>query len=162
LDTGFFALAVGAVMPPYIRCLQTLTAAAVVFAILGACGLPPPRRGPRPLPRPRRPVGEVTIRSLTGTWDAARPAADDRPVLTLSLVQHGDTLEGSLRTGGRTLASDASWPAHLDAGGRFVLVFGQAPETIVVRGRPDPSGDRIPVTVTGLGPEPMATVLRRR
>ena len=44
----------------------------------------------------------------------------------------------------------------------FVLVFGQAPEEIVVRGRPDASGDRIPVAITGLGPDPVAAQFQRR
>ena len=163
LDTGIFAVAVGVpVMPPRIRCLQTLTAAAVVFAILGACGIPPPRRGPRPFPRPRRPTSEITIRSLTGSWEAFRPTADGTHVLRLSLVQHGDTLEATLLVGDRTLASDPKWPAHLDAEGRFVLVFGQAPATVVVRGRPDASSERIPVTITGLGPDPVAAQFQRR
>jgi hypothetical protein len=148
-------------MPPLIRCLQTLTVAAVVFAILGACGLPPPRR-PRAIPRPRRPGTEITIRSLTGSWQAVRPTSDGAQVLRLSLVQRGDSLEGTLSIGDRTLASDSSAPARLDAAGLFVLVLGHAPEKAFVRGRPDASGDRIPVTITGLGSDPLVVVFQRR
>ena len=148
-------------MPPRIRCLQTLTAAAVVFAILGACGIPPPRRSPRPI-RPRRPSTEITIRSLTGRWEAFRPTSEGSQVLELSLVQRGDTLEATALLGERTLATDPQWPAHLDADGRFVLVFGRAPATVVVRGRPDASGDRIRVTITGLGVDPIAAQFQRR
>ncbi len=149
-------------MPPLVRCLQTLTAAAIVFAILGACGLPPPRRGRRVIVRPRPPRSEITIRSLTGHWDASRPTPTGPQVLRLSLVQRGDTLEGTLLTGDRTLASDQGSLARLDAKGLFVLVLGQAPEKVIVRGRPDVSGDRIPVTITGFSPEPLAVVFQRR
>jgi hypothetical protein len=149
-------------MPTLVRCLQTLTAAAVVFAILGACGLPPPRRGPRPIPRPRRPVTEITIRSLTGHWEALRQTPDGPQVLRLSLVQRGDTLDGALLLGARTLSTDPQWPAHLDVDGRFVLVFGQAPARVVVRGRPDASGERISVTIAGQEADPIATQFQRR
>jgi hypothetical protein len=150
------------IMPSHVRCLQTFTAAAVVFAILGACGIPPPRRGPRPMPRPRRPSVAITIRSLTGRWEGSRPTSDGTQVLSLSLVQRGDTLEATLLLGDRTLATDPKWPAHLDTDGRFVLVFGQAPPTVVVRGRPDASGDRIRATITGLEPDPMVAEFQRR
>ena len=164
LDTGIFAVAVGVIstMPPPVRCLQTLTAGALVFAILGACGFSPPSRRRPGIIRPRPPRSEITIRSLTGQWEAVRPMPDDTQVLRLSLVQRGDSLDGTLLVGGRTLASDPGSPARLDANGLFVLVFGQAPERVMMRGRPDVSGDRIPVTITGFGPEPLHLVFRRR
>jgi hypothetical protein len=163
LDTGIFALAVRAMptMPPAVRCLQTLTAAALVFAILGACGLPPPRRGPRPIPRPRRPGVEITIRSLTGRWEASRTTTDGRQRLELSLVQRGDTLEGTLLIESRTLLS-ANASARLDAAGQFVLVFGQLPQRLFVRGRPDATGDRIPVLIDGLDPQQISIVFQRK
>jgi len=164
LDTGFFAVAVGVMstMPPPVRCLQTLTAAAVIFAMLGACGLPPPRHGPRPIPRPRRPGVEITIRSLTGRWEASRPTPDGPEVLELSLVQRGDSLEGILVIGGRTLRTDPVSPARLDAAGLFVLVFGQLPQRLVVRGRPGASGDRISAWVSGVDPQPIPVTFVRR
>ena len=164
LDTGIFALAVGVVsaMPPPVRCLQTLTAGALVFAILGACGFTPPTRRRPGIVRPRPPRSEITIRSLTGQWEAFRPMPDDTQLLRLSLVQRGDTVYGTLLAGDRALASDHGSPALLDANGLFVLVFGQPPERVVVRGRPDVSGDRMPVTITGLSAEPLHLFFRRR
>jgi hypothetical protein len=163
LDTGIFALAVGAVstMPPPVRCLQTLTAAAVVFAILGACGLPPPRRGTPVVIRPRRPATGVTIRSLTGDWEAVHGTPAGPVDVRLALVQSGDTLQGTLRVGDRILASDATWPARLDTSGRFVMVFGQSHE-IVGRARLDASGDWFSMAVAGLAEEQLSLIFQRR
>jgi hypothetical protein len=164
LDTGIFAVAVGVMsaMPTRVQCFQTLTAAAVVFAILGACGLPPPRRGPRPIPRPRRPGPEVTVRSLTGRWEAVRATPAGPQIVGLSLVQHGDTVRATLAIGDRTMSNDPRHPAHLDARGQFILVFWQLPETIAIRGRPDASGKWIAATINGLDPQPVRTVFQRK
>jgi len=145
LDTGFFAVA-----------------AAALFAILGACGLPPPGRPTRVIVRPRPPRAEVTIRSLTGTWVAVWQTPDAVETLTLSIVQSGDTLAGRLIVQGRALASDPARPAHLDAAGQFVLGFGQAHENVIVRGRPDMTGDRISASISGLAAHPAAVVFHRR
>jgi len=148
-------------MPP-LRFLQTCTAAAALFAILGACGLPAPGRGTRVIVRPRPPRAEVTIRSLTGTWVAVWQTPDAGEALTLSLVQSGDALAGTLIAQGRSLASDASQPARLDVAGQFALGFGQAHERLVIRGRPDATGDRISASISGLSAQPAAVTFRRQ
>lgn len=164
LDTGFFAVAgeVGPTMLLSVRCLQTVTIAAAAFAILGACGLPPPGRGPRVVVRPHRPAREITIRSVTGDWNASRRTAGGAQALRLSLIQRGDTLQGTLSVGTLTVATDPATPARLGVDGSFVLVFVHSPENIVLRGRPDASGERIPVAISGVGPELLAVVFRRR
>ena len=145
-----------------VRLSQTVAAGAVVFAILGGCGFAPPsRRGPVVI-RPRPPGPEVTIRSLTGEWEAVQPTASGPRMIGLSLVQRGDTVRATLAIDGRTLSDDPSRPARLDARGQFVLVFGQSTEVIVVRGRPDASEDWIAATLTGLDSEPLPTVFQRR
>jgi hypothetical protein len=143
-----------------LRCLQTVTAAAALFAILGACGLTPLSRGPRVRPRPPRP--EITIRSLTGTWDAVVKRDEGVETLTLTLEQSGDSLTGTLSVDGVARPSDAAWPAHLDMRGQFTLRFGQSHETIWLRGRPDASGDEIAGWITGAArASVMATFIRR-
>ena len=72
-----------------LRSLQTLTAGAALFAILGACGLAPARSAPRPIVRPHPPRGDLTVRSLTGRWVGVRQTPDAVETLTLSLVQSG-------------------------------------------------------------------------
>lgn len=146
---------------PSLRCLQTFTAAAALFAILGACGLAPAVSAPRPIARPRPPRAEVTIRSLTGTWVADRETPDGAETLTLSMVQSGDALAGTLIVQGRALASDPAQPAHLDAAGQFVLGLGHAHE-IVVRGRPDAMGDRISTSISGLSALPVVVTFARQ
>ena len=148
-------------MPP-LRCLQTFTAAAALFAILGACGLSAPSRGTRVIVRPRPPRAEVTIRSLTGTWVAVWQTPDAIQALTLSLVQSGDALVGTLVVQSRALASDPARPAHLDVVGQFALGFGQEQEIVVVRGRPDATGDRISASISGLLAQPVSLTFRRR
>lgn len=147
-------------MPPLIRCLQTLTAAAVVFAILGACGIAPPRRGPVVL-RPRRPGPDVTIRSLTGEWEAVHGTAAGPRLIRMTLLQSGDSLRGSLAIGSRTLPSDPASPAQIDASGRFSIVFGQSQE-MVGRGRVDASGDWFSLEITGLEAQPISLIFQRR
>ena len=148
-------------MPP-LRCLQTCTAAAALFAILGACGLPAPRRGTRVIVRPRPPRAEVTIRSLTGTWVAVWQTPDAAETLTLSMVQSGDALSGTLIVQGRGLASDPTKPAHLSIVGQFALELGQAHERVAIRGRPDATGDRISASISGLSAHPVVVTFRRR
>jgi hypothetical protein len=145
-----------------LRCLQTCTAAAALYAILGACGAPLPRIGPRVIVRPRPPRAEVTIRSLTGTWAAVWRTPDGLDTLTLSIVQRGDTLSGTLIVQGRGLASDPTRPARLSIVGRFTLEFDQSPDGVVVRGQPDASGDRISASISGLSAHPLVVTLRRR
>ena len=145
-----------------LRCLQTCTAAAALFAILGACGMPPPGRPTRVIVRPRPPRAEVTIRSLTGTWLAVWQTPDAVETLTLSIVQSGDALAGTLIVQGRALPSDPARPAHLDAAGQFAIRFGQSHENIVVRGRPDVTGDRISVSISGLAAHPVVAVFHRQ
>jgi hypothetical protein len=104
----------------------------------------------------------VTIRSLTGTWLAVWQTPDAVETLTLSIVQSGDALAGTLIVQGRGLASDPVRPTHLDAAGQFVIGFGQPNENVVVRGRPDATGDRISVSISGLAAHPVAVVFHRR
>jgi hypothetical protein len=145
-----------------VRCLQTVTAAAVLFAIVGACGLTPLSRGPRVRARPPLRRSEVTIRSLTGTWEAVVQGAGGPETLTLTLLQRGDAISGTLTARGSTLPSDTASPAHLDARGQFTLGFGQSHERVWIHGRPDVSGDQIAGWVTGATRESvMATFVRR-
>src|SRR6185295_9586965 len=97
-----------------LRYLQTLTAGAALFAILGACGLAPARSAPRPIVRPHPPRGDVTIRSLTGRWVAVRQTPDAIGTRSLSLGQSGDRLTGTLTVDGRTFVSDPAREALLD------------------------------------------------
>ena len=144
-----------------LRCLQTCTAAAALFAALGACGLPPPGRPTRVILRPRPPRAEMTIRSLTGMWVAVWQTPDRVETLTLSLVQSGDTLTGTLVVQGRSLSSDSRRPASLDLAGQFAIEFGQSLENVIVRGRPDATGDRIFTSVSGLSTQPASLTFRR-
>jgi hypothetical protein len=148
-------------MPP-LRVLQTLTAAAALFAILGACGLPPPGRATRVVVRPRPPRAEVTIRSLTGTWAAVWRTPDGLETLTLSVVQSGDALSGTLSVQGRSLASSPARPAQLDVAGQFALALGQSHERVVVLGRPDATGNRISASISGLSGHPVVVTFQRQ
>ena len=145
-----------------VRLLQTCTAAAALFAVLGACGLPAPGRRPWVVVRPRPAPPDVTIRSLTGTWVALRQASDGEDALTIVLVQSGDTLTGTLVIDGKALGSDPSVPARLDSTGRFALEFGRTHERLTLRGRPDATADRISASIIGLSEQPMVATFRRR
>jgi hypothetical protein len=145
-----------------VRCLQIGTAAIALFAVLGACGAAPAGRRPRTIVRPRPARAEVTIRSLTGTWEAAGQRSGGDDALTLVLVQSGDTVAGTLTVGGRTLASDPAAPARLDAHGRFAIALGRTHERLVVGGRPDATADTIFASVSGLAPQPVLVTFRRR
>ena len=147
---------------PLLRCLQTCTAAAALFAILGACGLPAPRLGPRVIVRPRPPRAEVIIRSLTGVWVAVWRTPDALETLTLSTVQSGDALSGTLIVQGRSLASDPARPAQLSILGRFTLELGQSHERVVVRGQPDATCDGISASISGLSAQPVVVTFRRQ
>jgi hypothetical protein len=133
---------------PLLRCLQTCTAAAALFALLGACGLAPPR-SQRVIVRPRPPRTEITIRSLTGIWDATINTPQGRLPVTLSIVQSGDVVAGQLTFRDRSWESRPAPPAHIDNSGAFVLVFGSVPE-IVLRGRASDNGVCIGARVEGL------------
>ena len=135
-----------------VRCLQTCTAAAALFALLGACGLAPPR-SQRVIVRPRPPRTEITIRSLTGVWDATLNTPEGRTPLTLSVVQSGDALTAQLTFRDRSWASRPAPPARIDNSGAFVLVFGSSPE-IVLRGRASDNGVYIAARVEGLALRP--------
>ena len=147
---------------PLLRCFQICTAAAALFAILGACGVPVPRAGTRIITRPRPPQAEVTIRSLTGTWVAAWRTPDGLETLALSIVQRGDALSGTLIVQGRGLASDPTRPAQLSIVGRFTLELGQPHEVVVIRGQPDATGDYISASIGGLSAHPVVVTFRRR
>jgi hypothetical protein len=144
-----------------LRYLQTLTAGAALFALLGACGLAPARSAPRPIVRPHPPRGDLTIRSLTGMWVGVRQTPDATETLTLSLVQSGDALTGSLTRDGQTFTSDPARPARLEPSGQFVLEFGRAHE-IVVQGRTEATGNRISTSIKSLATQPIVVVFRRR
>jgi hypothetical protein len=133
---------------PLLRCFQTCTAAAALFALLGACGLAPPR-SQRVIVRPRPPRTEITIRSLTGVWDATINTPEGRTPLTLSVVQSGDALTAQLTFRERSWDSRPAPPARIDDSGGFVLVFGPSPE-IVLRGRASDNGVHIGARVEGL------------
>jgi hypothetical protein len=148
-------------MPP-LRCLQICTAAAALFVILGACGLPPPGRATPPVVRPPPPRPHMTIRSLTGTWLGGWQTPEGVETLTMSIVQSGSALSGTLTTQADTFATDPGRPAHVDVNGRFALEFGRSHERVVVRGRPDASADRIVASVTGLSTDPVPVTFRRR
>jgi hypothetical protein len=149
-------------MSRLVRCLQTCTAAAALFALLGACGLTPLSRGPRvrPHPRPYRP--EVTIRSLTGTWVAILDTPGGAETLSMSLVQSGNTLTGTLRIGGRTMASDPAQPALLGSFGEFVLGFGRSHERVVVAARPSAGADRLSASIRCIDVPAVAAIFTRR
>jgi hypothetical protein len=149
-------------MMPAARCLQTVTAAAALFAILGACGLTPLSRGPRVRARPPAPRPDITIRSLTGTWDAVVQGPDGQEILSLTLLQSGDTISGTLTVDGVAHRSDAGLPSHLDVRGHFTLGFGQSQEKLWLRARPDARGDQIAGWITGARrASVMATFVRR-
>ena len=147
-------------MTAFVRCLQTCTAAAALFALLGACGLTPLSRGPRS-PHPGRPRAAITIRSLTGVWVAVRETPAGRQAVSLSLVQNGNSLGGILTCGDRALASDPAQPAFLGTAGEFTIGFGRSHERIVVQARPDAGGDRLVASVRGLDREPVALIFTR-
>jgi len=148
-------------MPP-LRCLQMFTAAAALFAVLGACGLAPARSAPRPIVRPHPPGADATIRSLTGTWDAVVQGVDGPETLSLTLLQYGDAISGTLTIDGVAYRSDAAVPSHLDARGQFTLGFWQSQERVWLHGRPDVSGDRIAGWMTGARrASAMASFVRR-
>jgi hypothetical protein len=148
-------------MPRRVRLLQTCTAAAALFAVLGACGLPARGRRARVIARPRPPRAEVTIRSLTGTWVALRQT-DGHAALTIVLIQSGDTLTGTLVVDSRSLASDPAVPARLDSNGRFTIRLGRTHERVVLGGRPDATADRIFASIIGLSAQPVLATFRRR
>lgn len=153
-------------MPCVVRTLQTCTAAAALFAVLGACGLTPlsrgprPRPSPRPLPEPHRP--EVTIRSLTGTWVAVLETREGAETLSMSLVQSGNSLAGALSFGGVTLVSDPAQPAFLGTFGEFTLGFGRSHERVVVAGRPSAKADQLTATLRRMDLPQTAVIFRRR
>jgi hypothetical protein len=149
-------------MSRLVRCLQIGTAAAALFAVLGACGLTPLSRGPRIRPHPRPYRAEVTIRSLTGTWEAVLATPDGSATVSMSLVQSGNTLAGTLSIGGRTMASDPSHPAFLGTFGEFVLGFGPARERVVVAARPNTGADRLSATIRRTELPPAAVIFHRR
>lgn len=148
-------------MSRLVRCLQTCTAAAALFAVLGACGLTPLSRGPRsrPLPRPHR--AEVTIRSLTGIWGAVLETPDGAERLTMSLVQSGNSLAGTLTVAGRTIASDQAHPAFMGTSGEFTLSFGQSHERVVVAARPSARADRLSASIRRPDLPPVAAIFTR-
>ncbi len=149
-------------MAPAVRCLQTATAAAALFAMLGACGLTPLSRGPRVRARPPALRPDITIRSLTGTWDAVVQGTDGPETVSLTLLQSGDAISGTLTIDGVAYTNDAAVRTQLDARGHFTLGFGQSQERVWVRGRPDASGDQIAGWITGARRvSVMATFVRR-
>jgi hypothetical protein len=145
-----------------LRCLQTVTAAAALFAVLGACGLAPARTMPRPISRPHPPGAEVTVRSLTGTWACVVQTPDGPRAVAASLVQHGDVLTGTLTIDGRTFPGNRVVSGRLGGSGHFRLVFGQSPETVDVHGVPDSTSDRITAWVTGVAPQPVHVTFVRQ
>jgi hypothetical protein len=144
-----------------IRCCQALAAGAALFAVLGACGLPMPGRGTRVIVRPR-PRIEVTIRSLTGTWDAVAKTPAGIDVFVLTLRQTGDTVSGTLEARGRVLGSDPALPARLKVSGSFDLMLGRPTEGVLVRGRQDQRGDRLRAWVSGLSEQSIFVTFIRR
>jgi hypothetical protein len=148
LDTGFLALAGGRdrhVTNAHIRIFQTVTAGAIVLAILGACGLPPPQR------RAFVPRRDIVIRTLTGTWTGAVVSRDRSILLTMTLRQSGGAVSGTLDVDGRRLAGDPAFPGYIDRNGRFALTFGSDDRAIVVRARIDPRAERLYASVRGGG-----------
>jgi hypothetical protein len=104
----------------------------------------------------------VTIRSLTGTWVAVWRTPDGPEPLTLSIVQRGDGLSGTLLVQGRGLASDPTRPAQLSIIGRFTLELGQSHEQAVILGQPDATGDRISASISGLSAHLVVVTFRRQ
>ena len=146
----------------FVRACQTLAAGAVVFAILGACGFPPPPPHRRPVVlRPRPPRPEITIRSLTGSWVGVRQTSAGPEPVTLSLIQRGDEVAACLIVRGRSLTSDPARPARLDVDGRFALDLGQTHERVVAVGKIDPVNDRITIWINGLWAQPATLVFHR-
>ncbi len=143
-----------------VRCCQGLAAGAALFAVLGACGLPAGRVA-RAIARPR-PRVEVTIRSLTGTWEAVDVTAVRLEVFVLTLRQTGDTVSGTLAAGDRVLASDPASPARVDASGSIDLTLGRSTESVLIAGRLDSSGDRIRARISGLSDGSIVVTFRRR
>jgi hypothetical protein len=148
-------------MSRLVRCLQTCTAAAALFAVLGACGLTPLSRGPRPRPSPRPHRAEVTIRSLTGSWVAVLETPTGAETLSMSLVQRGNSLAGTLSIGGRTIASDPAHPAFIGSLGEFTLGLGQSHEKVVVAARPNTRADRLSASIRRIDVPPVAAIFTR-
>jgi hypothetical protein len=144
-------------MTTVVRCCQGLAAGAALFAVLGACGLPAPRRIIRPRPR-----ADVTIRSLSGTWEAVDVTAARLEVFVLTLRQAGDTVSGTLAAAGRVLASDPASPARVDASGSIDLSLGRSTEPVLIAGRLDSSGDRLRARISGLSGQAIVVTFVRR
>ena len=126
--------------PRRLRLLQTLTAGAAVFALLGACGIP--INHPQ---RPRYQRVRPAILRVSGSWDAV-PAGDDsfRP-LRMTLRQAGASIDGVLHLPDRDLATE--WPGRIDPGGRVRLVFGRPPDYVRIDLRIEARGRRLAGTL---------------
>ncbi len=148
-------------MSRLVRSLQAVAAAAALFAMIGACGITPLSRGARPRRYPRPNRAAVTIRSLTGVWVAVWRIEGRERTVTLSLVQSGNTLAGTIDVGDLALVSDPMQPAFLATTGQFVMGFGRSDERVIVEARPDASGDILLAFVRGLAPQPIPLTFAR-
>ena len=116
--------------------------------MLGACGLAPAGRTVARPPRPRA-ATVVTIRSLTGVWEATAQSAGDTIRVVMVLQQTSDAVSGSLTVAGLDYPTDAEVWSRVDRHGHLTLVFGHSPNRFVVDGRMDASADRLQATITG-------------
>ena len=146
-----------------VRCLRLLTAAAVVFTLLGACGIPISDRRPiRPPFRPPRPIPPITtIRSLTGTWEGTVDGVTT-PELVMTLRQTGHLVSGMLAVGDTVRPAAGDPPADIDAYGRLYLIFGQTPDQVGLHLQADRTGDRLTGMATGLGATASGVMFVRR
>jgi hypothetical protein len=140
--------------PSLLRFLQTLTAGAAVFALLGACGIP--------INHPQRPryqrVRPIIVR-LSGTWDAVPVGEDSFRPLRLTLRHTGASVEGVLHLADRDVPTE--WPGRIDPGGQFTLAFGRPPERIRIALQIEARGRRLGGTlVDPRGREPVLFLRR--
>lgn len=140
--------------PSLLRILQTLTAGAAVFALLGACGIP--------INHPQRPryqrVRPIIIR-LTGTWEAVPAGEESFRPLRMTLRQTGTSVEGVLHRPEGDLATE--WPGRIDATGHFALVFGRPPDKVRVDLQIEARGSRLGGTLLDdAGREPVLFMRR--
>ena len=140
--------------PNLLRVLQTLTAGAAIFALLGACGIPI-NHPQRPPPHRIRPI----IIRLSGIWDAVPVSEESYRPLRMTLRHAGASVEGVLHLPDRDLATE--WPARIDAGGRFILEFGRPPDQTWIALRIEARGRRLGGTLIGpAGREPVLFLQR--
>jgi hypothetical protein len=140
--------------PRLLRLLQTLTAGAALFALLGACGIPI-----NPRQRPRHPAARPVIVRLSGTWDAVAAGEESLRPLRMTLRHAGASVVGVLHLADRDLETER--PGRIDPGGHFRLIFGRPPDSVRVDLRIEARGARLAGTIEEGGRREPVLFLRR-